>query len=75
MNEIGLAIRRAREAVRWTQDRLAIEIETTQARVSCWESGRSIPSLDHIVAITIAIGRDLEIVFNDARLLIYPIIG
>lgn len=70
MNEIGLAIRRAREIARWTQDRLAIEIETTQARVSCWESGRSIPSLDHLIAITIAMGRDLEIVFNNVRLII-----
>ena len=41
--EIGTRIRRARERLRWSQQRLADEIGVDRKTVGNWESGRSSP--------------------------------
>jgi transcriptional regulator with XRE-family HTH domain len=40
---IGTRIKRARERLRWTQKRLAVELGVSQKTVDNWEHGRTAP--------------------------------
>lgn len=70
MTDVGHKIRTAREAARWTQSRLAEQIDTTQTRISLWESGRAMPSLTNIIAVAVALRCALTFTVDGATITI-----
>ena len=65
---VGRRIRRAREAAGFSQGQLAQEIETTQATISYWESGRRSPDIEDLVSLADALGVEVSYFFEDARI-------
>ena len=57
---IGDGIKRAREALKWTQADLAQAIHTDQTHVSHWESGRREPSIANAAAVARALGCSVD---------------
>ncbi len=51
-----LRIKEAREARGWTQEQLAMEMETTQQTIQRWESGQTDPKSSAIVEISRILG-------------------
>lgn len=57
--EMGLAIKRARELKRWTQQDLAVEIGVDRRTVDNWENGRTVPK-NSLARIERALGIRLQ---------------
>lgn len=49
---LAYTIRRQREIHEWSQEELAVMLHVSRQSVSKWESGRSDPSLDMLVAMS-----------------------
>lgn len=50
-SDIGLRIKEARSAKGWTQQRLADTLNVTVQSVSQWETGRTQPEIDRLIAL------------------------
>lgn len=73
---IGERIARARNAVGFSQAKLAKEINTGQTTISSWERGRTEPTRDDVVKVASALGvpvTDIEAPEQGARLV--PVVG
>lgn len=57
---LGDLIRSGRAAANLTQEELAEDIDRAQASVSAWESGKQIPSVDALLAISRRLGLPRE---------------
>jgi len=56
--ELCRQLRYGRWVSKQTQEALAAELETTQARISSWEAGRSLPQLRTLPRLLRALGLD-----------------
>lgn len=57
-------IRTAREALGWSQDRLAAEVGVTKATVSAWENGKKWPESPRLPEISRALRTGLDALFG-----------
>jgi len=59
---VGVQIGRARRMRRWRAKRLAEVLGVSRGTVSLWESGRTLPSRDHLLALCIALHVSVELI-------------
>lgn len=59
-----LRIKEAREARGWTQERLAMEMNTTQQTIQRWESGQTDPKASAIKEISRLLGITVSFIMN-----------
>lgn len=59
-----LRIKEAREARGWTQEQLAIEMNTTQQTIQRWESGQTDPKASAIKEISRILGITVSFIMN-----------
>ena len=62
---IGEKIAAARKAKKWTQEDLAWKTQVSVAAVSAWETGKSAPDKEHMVALSGLLGLSLEELLAD----------
>ena len=62
VEDIGSAIRAARQAKGWSQVRLAREVGVSQGAISNWESGYRLPEWARLLVIAAALGLALALV-------------
>ena len=59
-----LRIKEAREARGWTQERLAVEMNTTQQTIQRWETGQTDPKASVIKEISKLLGVTVSFIMN-----------
>jgi transcriptional regulator with XRE-family HTH domain len=65
--DIGSAIRRARELSGYSQDGLAYLVGCPQPYISKIENGRSVPPVEQIARIALALGTTASMIVRDAE--------